>query len=139
MKKLTVIFTFFVIFGVSRLFAQDTPHPIDVYLDSCMEKNPSTMGMTKCTDEAAKMWDEELNKYYKILMNVLDDESAKALKSAEVQWIAFKEKEFANIDLMYSKMDGTMYIPMHSYAKLDIIKARALQLKDYYELMTGND
>jgi uncharacterized protein YecT (DUF1311 family) len=138
MKKIFLLFAILIIAVSSRVFSQETPHPIDVYLDSCMERNQSTMGMTKCTDDAFKMWDDELNKYYKILMKTLDDESAKTLKSAEIQWIEFKEKEFTNIDIIYSKMDGTMYIPMHSYAKLEIIKARALQLKDYYDLITGN-
>jgi uncharacterized protein YecT (DUF1311 family) len=139
MKKSLILLAFFAIIISCKSFAQETPHPIDVFLDSCLEKNISTMGMTQCTDEAVKMWDAELNKYYKILMSVLDDESVKSLKAAEVQWIIFKDSEFENIDMMYSKLDGTMYIPMHSYAKLEIIKARALQLKDYYELMTGNN
>lgn len=138
MKKTLLFFAISIFILSSKVFSQEIPHPIDVFLDSCMEKNQSTMGMTKCTDEAVKMWDDELNKYYKILMTMLDDESIKALKSAEKQWIEFKDKEFTNIDLIYSKLDGTMYIPMHSYAKLEIIKARALQLKDYYDLLTGN-
>jgi uncharacterized protein YecT (DUF1311 family) len=137
MKKILLLLTCFVLIVSSKVFSQENTHPIDVYLDSCMEKNPSTMGMTKCTGDAAKMWDDELNKYYKILMNILDDESAKTLKSSEVQWIEFKDKEYKNLDMMYSKLDGTMYIPMHAYAKLEIIKTRALQLKDYYELLTG--
>ncbi|MFN3378277.1 MAG: lysozyme inhibitor LprI family protein, partial [Runella zeae] len=42
-------------------------HPIDVSLDNCMDKNPSTQGMIGCLDEAYKKWDAELNKNYKAL------------------------------------------------------------------------
>lgn len=139
MKKGILYFVIIVFFVSSKLFSQDSHHPIDTYLDSCLEKDYSTSGMVKCTDDARKMWDDELNKYYKILMKILDEESSKTLKASELQWIEFKEKEFINIDKIYSKMEGTMYIPMRVYAKLEVVKARALQLKDFYDLLTeGN-
>lgn len=126
----------FVLFASANLFAQDSKNPIDIYLDTCMEKNPSTMGILKCTDEAFKLWDAELNKYYKLLMGVLNESDAKTLKDAELKWIEFKEKEFANLEHIYSKMEGTMYIPMHALSKLEIVRIRANQLRDYYELLT---
>jgi|WetSurMetagenome_2_1015567.scaffolds.fasta_scaffold46789_3 uncharacterized protein YecT (DUF1311 family) len=136
MKKGILFFTFVMMVFSAKVFSQESNHPIDVFLDSCMEKDYSTAGMVKCTNDACKMWDGELNKYYKILMGMLDEESAKTLKTSELQWIEFKEKEYSNIDKIYSKMEGTMYIPMRAYARLEIIKTRALQLKDYYELLT---
>jgi hypothetical protein len=36
-------------------------------------------------------------------------------------------------------MEGTMYIPMYVYAKMNIVKERALKLKDYYELLTNKE
>ena len=137
--KWILFFVFIFFLCNSKLFSQeDKPHPIDAYLDSCMEKNPSTQSMTNCTYEAEKMWDVELNKYYKLLMTVLDDDSKESLKSSEVEWIKFKEKEIINIGNIYSKMEGTMYIPMRAFEIMDITKWRALQLKNYYDLITGN-
>lgn len=135
MKKSILFFIVVLFFVSAKLFSQESNHPIDKYLESCMEKDNSTAGMVKCTEEATKMWDDELNKYYKLLMKTLDDESAKTLKASELIWIEFKDKEFENIEKIYSKLEGTMYIPMLYYAKLEVIKTRALQLNDFYDLL----
>jgi uncharacterized protein YecT (DUF1311 family) len=103
-----------------------------------MEINPSTAGIVRCTDEAIKMWDNELNKFYKLLIKTLDGESVNILKSAQLEWIVFRDKEFTNIENIFSRKEGTMYIPMQLFARLEIIKNRALQLQDYYELLTEN-
>ena len=134
MKKLIFLFLFSALLTPLKLNPQEYIHPIDKYLDSCQEKNPSTAGMVNCINEAFEKWDAELNKFYKLLMSELDDESAKVLKTAELEWIAYKEKEFKLIDKIYSKKEGTMYIPMRAYDRMDIIKSRALELKSYYDL-----
>jgi uncharacterized protein YecT (DUF1311 family) len=136
MKKYFLVFLLFVLLISAKSFSQENKNPIDIYLDTCIEKNPSTMGILKCTDEAYKMWDAELNKYYKLLMSFLNESDAKVLKESELKWIEFKDKEFENLEHIYSKMEGTMYIPMHAFSKLEIIRTRANQLKDYYELLT---
>jgi len=136
MKKLFLASVLFFLLLTAKSFSQENKNPIDVYLDTCIEKNPSTMGILKCSDEAFKMWDAELNKYYKLLMNVLNESDAKTLKESEQKWIEFKDKEFTNLEHIYSKMEGTMYIPMLAFSKLEIVRTRANQLKDYYELLT---
>lgn len=138
MNKKILFFVIVLLFISAKLFSQESVHPIDKYLDSCMEKDYSTFGMVKCTEEAIQMWDDELNKYYKLLMKILDEESAKTLKASEIQWIEFKEKEMKNIEQIYSKMEGTMYIPMKYYAKMEVIKTRALQLANFYDLLKEN-
>ena len=138
MKRKLFLALFFCFIISFKIYSQEDKHPIDVYLDSCMEINPSTAGMVRCTDEAIKMWDNELNKFYKLLIKTLDGESVNILKSAQVEWIVFRDKEFANIENIYSRKEGTMYIPMQLFSRLEIIKARALQLQDYYELLTEN-
>ena len=104
-----------------------------------MEKDYSTAGMVKCTEEAMKMWDTELNNYYKLLIGILDEKSKNSLKYAETMWIKYRDSEFKNIYNVYSKLEGTMYIPMYVYAKMEIVKERALKLKDYYELLTNKE
>jgi uncharacterized protein YecT (DUF1311 family) len=138
MKKEILFFVIVLFFVSAKLFAQDYTHPIDKFLDSCMEKDYSTAGMVKCITEATKMWDAELNKYYKLLMKKLDDVSAKTLKESELKWIEYKEKEIDNIAMIYAKLDGTMYIPMRASAIMELTKTRALQLADYYELIMNN-
>jgi uncharacterized protein YecT (DUF1311 family) len=139
MKKIYFFIIFYFLIGISVSKAQESSHPIDKYMDSCMEKDYSTAGMVKCTEEAMEMWDVELNKYYKLLIGILDENSKNELKYAETMWIKYRDSEFRNINNIYAKMEGTMYIPMYVYAKMNIVKERALKLKDYYELLTNKE
>ncbi|MBI5404354.1 MAG: DUF1311 domain-containing protein [Ignavibacteriae bacterium] len=136
MKNYFLVGLLFVLLISAKSFSQENKNPIDIYLDTCMEKNPSTMGILKCTDEAFQMWDNELNKYYKLLLGILNDDGAKALKESELRWIEFRDKEFANLEQIYSNFDGTMYIPIQALSRLEIVRTRANQLKDYYQLLT---
>ncbi|MCX6160817.1 MAG: DUF1311 domain-containing protein [Ignavibacteriae bacterium] len=131
MKNLILLFLFAAIFSPLKLYSQENDHPIDKQLSACYEKNPSTAGMVNCINEAFEKWDALLNKCYKLLIAKLDEESAKALKSAESEWIAYKEKEINFIDKMYSTKEGTMYIPMRAYSIMNITKTRALELEGY--------
>lgn len=47
--------------------------------------------------------------------------------------------EFKNIDNIFSKLNGTMYIPVRVSSKGGIVKQRALELKDYYDLIKQNN
>jgi uncharacterized protein YecT (DUF1311 family) len=135
MKNCFILLPVVLLISYSSLYSQDRKHTIDSELDECIELNSHTHGTVECIEKAIEKWDAELNKYYKLLMNELDEESAKALKSAELEWISYKDKEMQSIEGIFSKLDGTMYIPMKYYSKMDIIKTRALQLKDYYGLV----
>ena len=128
---------FLIMFFLSPLglFAQ-SENSIDSELTACMDKDPSTHGVLKCIDNASKKWDDELNNYYQKLMNLLDDGAKDKLKEAERKWIEYRDLEFKNIESIYSKKEGTMCLPMQASDKMDIIKSRALQLRDYYQLVT---
>lgn len=132
MKNLLV--TFLLLFSAMPLLAQKYDHPIDKSLEECMEKDMSTAGMVECIYAAYDKYDDELNRLYKILMKNLDTESAKELKSAQLEWIAFRDKEFKLIDAIYSKLEGTMYIPMRAGDRLEIVKKRVLEFEAYADL-----
>ena len=119
-------------------YAQEpkTPvHPIDRFLESCMDKDPSTAGMTRCTDQAAARWDKEMNQRYATLMRQLPDDGKKALKAAQLTWIKHRDTEFKLIDRLYSRLQGTMYIPMRASNRLKVVKQRALELASYSNLL----
>ena len=54
-------------------FGQETQptHPIDKKHQTCLDSNSSTIGIIECMSTARQEWDEELNKYYKLLMTKL--------------------------------------------------------------------
>ncbi|MDF7820144.1 DUF1311 domain-containing protein [Runella sp. MFBS21] len=120
-------------------FSQQTPesHPIDVSLDNCMDKNPSTQDMIGCLDEAYKKWDAELNKNYKALNLQLNATQKAALLASQRKWIEYRDLEFKTQGTIYQSMEGTMYLPMAVNERLEIVKKRALTLKSYLELFNN--
>ena len=114
---------------------EPTQHPIDKTLEACIDKNGSTAGMVKCTDEAYAAWDKELNKNYGELMRQLKPQQKEALRLAQLEWIKQRDLDFKFIDSLYDTFEGTMYIPMRIDARLEVIKKRALELKGYVDLL----
>lgn len=120
--------------------AQEQPqHPIDKALDACIDKNGSTAGMVECTDKAYAAWDKELNKNYVELMRALKPKQKEALRLAQLEWIKYRDLEFKSIDSIYDTMEGTMYIPMRIAAHMEVIKKRAVELKNYLDLVTEGE
>lgn len=116
--------------------AQDAQeqHPIDIALDKCMDKNPSTHGMIGCLDEAYKKWDAELNKNYKALSLKMDTKQKAALLAAQRKWIEYRDLEFMTQKAVYETMQGTMFQPMAVNDRMEVVKKRALDLKSYLDL-----
>jgi uncharacterized protein YecT (DUF1311 family) len=114
-------------------------HPIDRSLEACLEKDPSTAGMAECIGKAYVSWDKELNRAYNELSRKLKPEARPALKAAQVEWIKYRDAEFKLIDSVYFGLEGTMYIPMRADNRVKIVKARALELNDYLQLLSEND
>jgi len=134
MKKSILIFTCLIILLFSSaLFAEDK-HPIDIEEEKCLNKDLTTAGMANCSYEAREKWDKELNRYYKLLFTVLNEQKKAKLKESQLAWIKFRDLEFENIENMYPQ-DASMYIPIRQSDKSDIVKQRALQLKAYYEAL----
>ena len=113
--------------------SENEKHEIDIFVDKAMDKDPSTAGMIKSMDEGEKLWDAELNKYYKLLSEKLDKESKTALKKAQLAWINFRDAEFAMIADIYSKQEGTMYLVIAVSLRMEVVKRRALDLKNLYQ------
>ena len=131
-------FVFFLTFSLSSIvaFSQETPekHPIDIALDKCMDKNPSTHGTVGCLDEAYKKWDAELNKNYKALTLKMDTKQKAALLAAQRKWIEYRDLEFKAQLSVYETMQGTMFQPMAVNDRMEVVKKRALDLKSYLDL-----
>lgn len=110
-------------------------HPIDVKLDNCLDSNPSTARMVECLGVAYKEWDDELNKNYKLLQSVVNAEQKSALRLAQLSWITYRDKEIDLLQALYKTKEGTMFVPMYEYSRVELVKKRALELKSHYNLM----
>jgi uncharacterized protein YecT (DUF1311 family) len=139
MKKLSLVL-FFLFTAFTALFAQDSKHPIDIETDACMEKDPSTMGMIECSRLAQEKWDAEMNKYYDMLMDKLDESAKASLRDSQRRWLEFRDAEFKAIDDYYSYIyeqagGGTMYSMMQAGARMQVVRDRALEIISYYQMI----
>lgn len=134
--KLYFVFFFTFFFSCTVAFSQEPAerHPIDVALDKCMDKNPSTQGTVGCLDEAYKKWDAELNKNYKALTLKMNAKQKAALLAAQRKWIEYRDLEFKAQLSIYETMEGTMFQPMIVNDRMEVVKKRALDLKSYLDL-----
>ena len=116
--------------------AKDARNTIDLSTDSCLSTNDSTAGMLECFTHAEKEWDTELNRVYKALQSKLKPAGQDALKQAQLAWITQRDQEFELINAIHAQMDGTMWIAVMAGKRADVVKARALALQSYLELLT---
>ena len=116
-------------------------HPVDIKLEKCLaiDINSTTAGMVSCAEIAREDWDIELNKYYTLLMNALEEDAKAKLRKSQVKWIEFRDLEYEFSNEMHYGMQGTMWIFIAAFRRYEIVKARAIELKSYYETYTFDD
>ena len=54
---------------------------------------------------------------------------SKSLRDSQRAWVAWRDLEIKSLGKFYSKMDGTMYVPMAVYARMNLTRQRALALE----------
>ena len=141
MKKLIClpILTGFLLVAISSTtFAQDTEkekNPIDIRLDNCLnaDSNYANINLVKCEIKALEEWDAELNKTYKEFKDALDPSLQENLRDAQRKWVTYKESETQFMDAMYEKMEGTMWQIVIVDRQKEVIRQRAIELKNYYD------
>ncbi len=106
-------------------------HPIDKEQQDCIDKNQTTAGMINCTNAAYKAWENEIDKNYAALLSTLSPEGKEALKSSQSAWIEYRDKELLLLKSVYENISGTMYRTMWAQDRVNIVKSRALELKEH--------
>ncbi|WDF46914.1 DUF1311 domain-containing protein [Chryseobacterium sp. KACC 21268] len=107
---------------------------IDQDLEKCLSQRNSTAGQVSCVSSARDSWDKELNKSYLSLSQKLSKTGKSELVEAQRNWMKFRDSEFKLIDKYYIGVKkGTLFYVIAENKKLEIVKERVLQLKDYDE------
>jgi uncharacterized protein YecT (DUF1311 family) len=135
MKYLTILFLTLIL-AVNTYGQTDTEvHIIDKHLKECLDstENQTTVGMTDCAIRAGKEWDKELNKNYNLLMSKLSVDEKEKLKSAQKNWILYRDKEMEFARTMYVNQQGTVWRIVLADRQTELTRQRALELKTYYE------
>lgn len=142
MKKICAFFLFGSAFLPAAVFGQLVPdpsrYPIDSAYVACLEvpDNQSTYGMIDCATKARDAWDKELNNYYKLLLPILSPDEKEKLRTAQRNWLAYRDSELTFYGTMYGNMQGTMWRVVAAERSVDIVRQRALELRTYYEILT---
>jgi uncharacterized protein YecT (DUF1311 family) len=133
-KFFIILFSFLSLVTFSQTKKEN---PIDIQEKKCLNKdNISNAEQCNCTIKAQEDWDKELNKYYTILKTKLRKEDFEVLKNSQKQWISYRDKEFLFISKYFFEIkEGTMWYCIAEGKKKEIIKSRALELKNYYEML----
>ena len=133
-KFFIILFSFLSLVTFSQTKKEN---PIDIQEKKCLNKDDiSNAEQCNCTIKAQESWDKELNKYYNILKTKLTKEDFEVLKNSQKQWISYRDKEFLFISKYFFEIkEGTMWYSVAEDKKREIIKSRALELKNYYEML----
>lgn len=130
---------FFALLISSMAHSQAQQHRIDSLYDACRSINVGDVNEIECAHRITEAWDNELNKYYQLLMNILEPSTKKGLRIAQRQWLSYRDGEFEHIDNFYANMDGTMYRIIAVQRKMEVVRTRALELKWYYWMRTEEE
>jgi uncharacterized protein YecT (DUF1311 family) len=138
MKTLCVII---IILIVSISYSQDEKHIIDINLEECLDidSNQTTYSMIDCSKKAIIKWDKELNHFYNLLIENLSIDEAILLKLSQNQWTIYREQEFQFSTKIYNNMDGTIWNIVNVNRHKDIVRSRAIELKEYYNDKFSNN
>ncbi|SPP32409.1 hypothetical protein ARAF_2573 [Arsenophonus endosymbiont of Aleurodicus floccissimus] len=100
MKKLTIVIMLF----ISKLVLADR-HNIEQSLEQCLAKTTtiSTLDSIDCYQNALKLWDNELNKQYQLLITdkKLSPQFKVALKKSQLAWIKYRDLNLETINHFY--------------------------------------
>ncbi|MGN6568893.1 MAG: lysozyme inhibitor LprI family protein [Flavipsychrobacter sp.] len=117
----------------SATHAQTTIDPIDKAYANCKQAHNTPAGMANCAFDAYKSWNNELNKYYNRTLKLLRKQGdISSLKNAQKAWTAFRDAEFTAYNNMFNK-SGDRWTAIRAENRIALVRARALQLRNYYD------
>jgi uncharacterized protein YecT (DUF1311 family) len=107
---------------------------IDALLERCLEQNPTTAGMASCQGEVAQAWDLELNRaYQRVMAGGFSDETKSAVRSAQRQWVAFRDASLAATRAVGGEKGGSIRALEAGSAAVALTRNRTLTLQSYLD------
>lgn len=105
--------------------------PIDKIEQDCISKTADTQEMNKCSQKAQQLWKKNINKNLAELKKILSVEDYKKLQLSQTSWENYVDKEYGFINTLTSYTQGTMYLNTREGWRTEILKQRALTLREY--------
>jgi len=108
---------------------------IDVEYRNCVAKDTACPNISDCAFRAYDRWNKEMEDTYKDLLHELKKEDEKeALKQSQDAWLAYRDYTFKSYDLMFD-LPGNKWCRLRHDDRILIVRSRALQLKNYFEVL----
>ena len=107
-------------------------NPIDVELDACMAKDPSTAGTIRCADRACRAWLESAGRSADAIRPKLDARGRQSFDAACAAWERFYKGEQRLRESVYGGLlapEGTMWIVAGTLCVVSFVRERALDLE----------
>jgi len=113
-------------------------HPIEEALEVCLAGTEDQNGEAaiKCYYTAREAWGEEVENFYRLLMEALPRPEQRKLEYSQLQWVQYRDAEMLFSGAMYRGLEGDMWMIINAQRTTDIVKQRALELEEYYEMLT---
>lgn len=109
-------------------------HPIDKAERDCIAKVYSTYDISQCSYKAMDMWLKEIDKYLGLLKTITTEEDYTNILKAQENWKKYQEAEFVALSPIMNKQ-GTMFQNVAVGNKTNVVKERALELKELYDTL----
>jgi uncharacterized protein YecT (DUF1311 family) len=110
--------------------------PIDDHMRSAIDRDPSTAGMVRAYSDASVQWDKRMNSAYRSLKKQMSPDEWQSLVAAQKAWVAYRDAQVKSLELTYSRMDGSMWVPVSAASVLTITRDRALFLESLVETLS---
>ena len=107
-------------------------NPIDVELDACMAKDPSTAGTIRCADRACRAWLESAGRRGDAIRTKLDAKGKQSFDAARTAWERLYTAEQRLRESIYGGLlapEGTMWIVAGTLCVVSFVRERALDLE----------
>jgi len=104
-------------------------NPIDYALEQCLSGAATTVAMVTCYGSARQAWDGEMNTHYNRLMKTLTGEPKDKVRSAQRQWLAYRDSWQAASVAFFSRTQGTMAQISVAAQSVDLVRNQARMLQ----------
>ena len=128
MKRIIILFLII----VSQFFNVAVANDIDVLERECLNNTSSTASMIACTQQAKKMWQKEMEKYYSLLLDKIPQPNRKNLHNSQKYWLNYQSEQAKLTNELLNEQQGTMYLNVRENLQKQTVKTRAIELRELH-------
>jgi uncharacterized protein YecT (DUF1311 family) len=85
----------------------------------------------ECLTAALESWERDVVDTYGALSKHVSDDELKSFAAGQKNWSEYRDREFDFINELFKNQRGTMYVPRRLSYRIEVVKARALELEKY--------